>query len=53
MSEPCLPSSPKPHASAAGIMLSVLAQGPECAFASQPCPRMKFVSFIAARAPRL
>ena len=36
MMEPCLPSSPKPHSSAGGIINNGPARGPACGAASQP-----------------
>ena len=52
MSEPCLPNSPKPQASAGGIMRILPTMGPVTGSASQPSVRSHPAIFFAAAAAR-
>ena len=52
MIEPCLPSSPKPAASAGGISVIAPVIGPVTGSASQPWPRSHPATILAAAAAR-
>ena len=50
--EPCLPSSPRPDATAGGIRSSASADGPGYALAVYPCERIQLASAKEDRVPR-
>ena len=52
ITEPCLPSSPKPHAIAGGIIMTFEVIGPVSGSASQPCLRSHPAMNFAAAAAR-
>ena len=52
MTEPCLPSSPNPQASAGGIIATGPVIGPVTGSAAQPCCRNQPVTVLAASAAR-
>lgn len=53
MIEPCFPSSPKPHASAGGIIAKAPVIGPVTASASQPFVLIQPATVLAALAARM